>query len=133
MRLCERCQAGVPAPRVFCRCGGRVVEYYSKDEATKVEAKPPDIGWQDVGKFVGARMTGGNPIGVLVGAIVGRMLENDVLTVTPVIEPEVVNVVGLDRRALAPVKERIKRVASNAITIGGVRRKREKKAKKVVR
>jgi hypothetical protein len=133
VRICERCQAIVPAPRVLCRCGGRlkVVDYYAQGEQPAAKAVDP-INWQDVGKFVGAKVTGGSPLGAFVGGLLGRILEGDAITARPVIEPPVVNVVGFETKALYPINKRIGRIASRAITVGG-RPKREKKIKKDVR
>jgi hypothetical protein len=129
----------VPRPRVLCRCGGRIVEYYPRAEA-KAESKPsadPPINWHEVGKFIGAKVTGGNPLGAFVGGLVGRIMEGEVLSMTPVIEPPVVNIVGIDRKALAPMGEKIGKAARGAISVGGgvgiTRRKRDGKGKKVVR
>jgi hypothetical protein len=115
---------------VLCRCGGRIVEYYYPKAQVDLAAKPPEpINWQDVGKFLGAKVTGGNPLGAFVGGLIGKVMEGDVLSMTPVIEPPVVNVVGINGRALGPMKEKIGR----AISVGGVRRRRDKKSKKDVR
>ena len=137
VRICERCQAIVPAPRVHCRCGGRlkVVDYYPKGQQPVASKAPDPINWQDVGKFVGAKVTGGSPLGAFVGGLLGRMLEGDAITAKPVIEPSAVNIVGVDTKALYPINKRVGRAASRAITVGGSssRPKRERKSKKDVR
>jgi hypothetical protein len=138
IRICERCQAEVPRPHVLCRCGGRikVVDYHPKGEGGVEPRATDQMNWQDVGKFVGAKVTGGNPLGAFVGGLLGRILEGDAITTKVVVEPPVINVTGIDRKALYPIGKRIaktvSKTASRAITVGG-RPKREKKSKKDVR
>ncbi len=80
-RICERCQAEVPAPRVLCRCGGRL----RKVEPRLVKAPEAEqkVGWHEVGKFVGSKVTGGSSLGVFVGGLIGRVLEGDLMNVRP--------------------------------------------------